>query len=374
MKKLLLFSVLLLVALSCKTGKRAFEKGDYEKAVLQAVERLRDDTDNEDASRILPVAYKLSLETHQATIQNLKSSLDPYRFEGLTEEYALLNNLANNMQRCPACLRLIKPVRYDAEITNAKREAAAFRVVSAKAKLNDKENRNTAIAAYQDLEIAESYAPNNQEILSLKSEALDYATLRVVVQPLYGRNNLSFGYMEVMNQRLVNYLHNTNINRFVRFYTPQEARNLNLSIIDHEIELGVTYFSPARNTNNETYTLKLDSIPVESSRNGKIRYINAEATVVEHFVEYSSNANLAIFIRADNQSNPLRTEVLSNGFIWGDHWATFRGDERALTKEVKALVDKRPQPQPTPDFLFQATSEPLYEDAVRFLRHFYANY
>lgn len=374
MKKLLLLASLFILVVSCKTGKRAFEKGDYEKAVLQAVERLRDDADNKDASSILPVAYKLSLETRLSQINSLKGSLDPYRFEALAKNYELLNNLADNIQRCPACLQLTKPVRYDAELRNARQEVVAFRLISAKAKLKNKENRTVAIAAYQDLEVAEAYDRNNQEILSLKSQALDYATLRVVVQPLYGRNNLSFGYMEVMNQRLVDYLHNTNINRFVRFYTPQEAHNLNLAVVDHEIELGVTYFSPARNTNTETYTLQLDSIPVESSRNGKVRYIDAEATVIEHFVEYSSNANLAIFIRSDNQTNPLRTEVLSHGFIWGDHWATYRGDKRALTKEAQALVNKRPQKQPTPDFLFQATSEPLYEDAVRFLRRYYANY
>lgn len=373
MKRFILFA-LLLVALSCKTGKRAFEKGDYEKAVLQAVERLRDDTDNKEASQILPAAYNLSLQTRLKQIEQLKNSLDPYKNEGLSRNYRILNTLADEVQRCPACLPLVKPKRFDREAEKAANEASAYRYQLALGKMKNRQNRLLAIDAYRDLEVAQSFTPNKQEVIDLKNEALYYATLRVVVQPLYGRNQLNFGYMEVMNQRLVDYLHHTNINPFVHFYTPQEAASQNLEFIDHEIELGITYFSPERNTHKETYTLSKDSVLIESGRNQKPKYGTVSATVIEHTVAYSSNASLAIFIRENQQENPIRTEVLSNGFIWEDRWATYRGDERALNKKAQKLVNQKPQPRPGPDFLFESTAEPLYGKAVDFLKRYYAGY
>jgi hypothetical protein len=374
MKKHLLLFALLVSLVSCKTGKRAFEKGDYEQAVFQAVERLRDDTDNKDASNILPAAYNLGLQTRLRQIEQLKSSMDPYKHEGLARNYRLLNRLANEIQRCPSCLQLVKPKRFDAEEERAANAASAYRLQLAKTKLQSSQERPVAIDAYRDLEVAQSFTPNDQAVIELKNEALYFATLRVVVQPLYGRNQMSFGYMDVMNQRLVNYLHNTNINPFVRFYTPEEAIAQNLEFVDHEIELGITYFSPERNTAKDTYTLTKDSVLIVDGRNQKPRYGTVSATVVEHTVTYNSTASLAIVIHESRQQVPIRTELLSNGFVWEDHWATFRGDERALTKKALELTRQKPQARPNPDFLFKATSEPLYDQAVDFLRRYYTGY
>jgi hypothetical protein len=371
-----IFALILLVSLgtACSTGKRAFEKGNYEKAVLQAVERLRDDTDNEDATKVLPAAYRLSIQTRENGIRNLKTSLDPFRNEAVAREYALLNNLADEIQRCPACLRLVKPKRYDNELEKAQLSASSYRISLAKAKLQNKENRESAKDAYRDLQVAKRLTPNNQEITALLDEALYYGTLHVVVQPLANRNDFNFNYMDVLNQRFVEYLHNTNINPFVRFYTPGEADNANIEWVDHEITMGISFFMPAQNTHTETYTLSKDSVRLDGPNSRKVRYGTVKATVVERSIELASKADLAIFISSNNGKTTLRNEVLTNGYVWRDVSATFNGDERALDDEALSLINHKPLPLPGPDFLFKATTDPLYGQAVDYLRNYYRRY
>ena len=61
-------------------------------------------------------------------------------------------------------------------------------------------------------------------------------------------------------------------------------------------------------------------------------------------------------------------------FVWQDAWATYKGDERALTKENKKMVNRRQLPEPGPQFLFVEFTKPIYNQLTAKIERFYKNY
>ncbi|PIQ19877.1 MAG: hypothetical protein COW65_18220 [Cytophagales bacterium CG18_big_fil_WC_8_21_14_2_50_42_9] len=117
-----------IVAAGCSTGKKAFEKGNYDQAVSLAVNRLQKDPDNDKAIRTLKQAYQFAEEEHQTRIKEISASADIYRWEYLINEYERLNALAESIRRCPACREVVgeKP-KYVTQITEAKLKATEAR-------------------------------------------------------------------------------------------------------------------------------------------------------------------------------------------------------------------------------------------------------
>jgi hypothetical protein len=69
--------------------------------------------------------------------------------------------------------------------------------------------------------------------------------------------------------------------------------------------------------------------------------------------------------RIINQKNLRRQSV------WATEWATFNGDERALSNEQKKLVAQRQLLLPPEQELFNSFAGPLYEDAINFISSVY---
>ena len=67
--------------------------------------------------------------------------------------------------------------------------------------------------------------------------------------------------------------------------------------------------------------------------------------------------------------------VLPGRFVWGEEWATYKGDERALTDEQRRLTRRsEPSAPPTQQELFAAFSRPLLDPATSFIRQYYRRF
>jgi hypothetical protein len=66
-----------------------------------------------------------------------------------------------------------------------------------------------------------------------------------------------------------------------------------------------------------------------------------------------------------NQKNLRRSSV------WASEWATYNGDERALSSQQKRLVEQHQKPLPPEQELFNSFAAPLYEDAMKFISSVY---
>jgi len=71
----LLMAVFIVQIMACSSGKRLFEKGDYDGAVMKASQRLKQAPNNAKAKNTLRSAYTLALKTHLDAIQMAKNKI-----------------------------------------------------------------------------------------------------------------------------------------------------------------------------------------------------------------------------------------------------------------------------------------------------------
>lgn len=61
-------------------------------------------------------------------------------------------------------------------------------------------------------------------------------------------------------------------------------------------------------------------------------------------------------------------------FVWFTEWASFNGDERALSKEQLALCSLRDQMPPPPQNLFIEFTKPIFSQLTGTVKEFYRRY
>lgn len=70
----------------------------------------------------------------------------------------------------------------------------------------------------------------------------------------------------------------------------------------------------------------------------------------------------------------LASEKMPGEYVWVSEWATFNGDERALSAEQLRLTTLKEQPAPAPQDLFIEFTRPIYDQITVKIRDFYKNY
>jgi collagen triple helix repeat protein len=245
MKKLNLITLAVLFVFtvhSCKTGKKAYQKGNYYQSVIQSVQKLRKSPNNKKAMESLREAYPLAIQTLELNTENLKASNDPSKWKLILANYNKINTMYEEILRSPAALKIIpKPKNYYTEIENVKKNAAQETYARALELLN-RGTRQDAIMAYQLFDEVQSYIANYKDSLDKKEEARVMATIYVMVKqdPVPANFAVSGKYFR---NKIDEYLHasESRIN-FIEFYTPEELVNLGIQP-DHEITLRYMDFS-----------------------------------------------------------------------------------------------------------------------------------
>lgn len=366
----LLLSVFIIGA--CSSGKRALEKGDYDKAVLQAVKRLRNDDDHSAARQTLRKGYKLAVQTHLREARQAADGMGEFRYERVLQHYRQLNNLHDEIQRCPSCLQVIpKPKYFQQEYQQALTAAAAERYRKAE-ELLKADSREAAREAYSHLNQVQTLIPGYRDSENLSAEALHRATLHVVLEPAPAPAGILQLDQEFFNARLDEYLHRKPIDPFVRFYSPEEARHLEW--VDHRISLEFGRFSLG-NLIMDTHEKQVsrDSILL-STRSDKEIYGTVTATFIVKSKALVGSGELRLEIEDLSTGRIVSRERFPNQYRWESKWATYRGDERALTEEELAMCRRKELLLPPPQVVFEEFAAPLYSQVESKIRSFYRRY
>ncbi len=243
MKKIF-FPALMLIAVclidSCTSGKQAYQKGNYDEAVLKAISRLRKSPNNKKASQTLMESYPLTVSWHQDNINRAKQSNDDFKWERVVSEYRQINHLYDQLSRCPACLRVVSnPVNYVAELNDARAQAAAIRYQRGEellARARTTRNRNEAIEAYRHFEVAFNMMGEYKDVRDKLEESRFMAILKVVVEPIPAHRNLEISH-EFFENKILEFVESMQVNEFVEFYSSEEAKNIGLEQPDQIIQL-----------------------------------------------------------------------------------------------------------------------------------------
>lgn len=374
--KVLLIGLTTLILGSCSSGKKALENGDYDKAVYTAVERLKASPNNRKAFETLAAGYDYALGRHLTRINDVKLSNDIFKWEEVARNYQSINNLANAVDACPVCMEAVpQPKKFISELADAQYFAAEARYENAK-KLLSLKTRVAAKEAYFDFERAEQYYPNYRDARTLQDSAYWAAVFKVVVEPVVVNSRLYQLSNEYFQDKITEFMLNYETRSFIRFYSPQEASQTKL-IPDQVLTFSFDDFVVGQTYVKERIEdIKLDSVKIGETKSIPAKPIYGTVTgKLNTFEKTISSSGLLDFQIRDFRTNKIITrEKMPGTFVWVDTWATYRGDERALTDEDKKLLRRRESLPPLPQDLFLEFTKPIYSQLVSKIKNFYSRY
>ena len=373
---ILLLSV---VIVSCsKSGKKALESGKYYEAAIQAIDKLRRDSNNDKALEVLPNAYQLAQEDLLRDISRAKLANQQFKYERVVDDYAKLNELHDKIEKCPSCRKVVSPDSYFREYEDALEIAATERYEFADAILR-KGTIDAGRSAYDNFNELARYAPNYKDVNAKIEESLFVGSYHVVVeQP--NINSKMYQYSNDFFRGKVDEFLQTNrrLNKFIRFYQPAEAKQLKLNP-DHVVRLEFIEFVVGE-TNLKSEKINVTSKDSVKTGTAKIGGKNVDvyglvnATVTRNHKSVRSRGLLSMEIYDYKSKKVLLRDQLPGEFIWDNKWASFNGDERALSKsDLEAVRFKEEMPPPAQQ-LFIEFCKPIYDQFSTRIKRFYDKY
>ena len=358
----------------CTTGKNALQKGDYDASVLKAVSRLQNAPKNSEALSVLQTAYGFALQDHLRKIDESKLSNDLYRWETVMYNYQKINQLAEEINSCPACLTVVpNPSKYIKELDESKYNAATARYNSGIQYLNAN-NRQSAKKAYYEFEKVQNLQANYKDVKVKMDDAYWMAVTRVVVQPIFVNSRLYKLSGDYFQQQIDEFMGNYSRNKFVLFYSEQQATKRKI-VPDQVLSLNFDDFIVGQTYVKERVEkLKRDSVVIGETRERKPIYGTVKATLSIFEKQISSSGLLDMTISDWQSKKIVRQQKFPGTYVWVDSWANYKGDDRALTKQQLAMTRRREVVPPPPDALFLEFTKPIYSDLVNAISYYYNNY
>lgn len=358
----------------CTTGKNALQKGDYDASVEKSVSRLQNSPKNSEAIQVLKTAYDLALKDHLRKIEEAKASNDLFRWESIMYDYQKINQLADDINSCPACLTVVQgPTKYINELADSKYNAAAARYNSGLSYLREN-NRQAAKKAYYEFEKTQNLQANYKDVKAKMEDAYWAAVARVVVQPIIvnsGTYKLSADYFQ---QQIDQFIGSYSRNKFVIFYGEAQATEQKivpdqvLSLNFDDFVVGQTYVK------EKVEKLKRDSVVIGETRDKKPVYGTVKANLSIFEKNISSSGLLDMSITDWKTKKLVRQQKFPGTYIWRDSWASYKGDDRALSKQQLAITRRKEILPPPPSALFLEFTKPIYTQLVEDISYYYNNY
>jgi len=362
MKRLLVY-IFIALSLSCSSGKKAYQRGDYVLAVNQAIERLRQKPDNSKSQEALKLAYPLAIEFLETQATSTIASDAPFKWKSAIGYYNQINALHDQVKTSPAALRIIKnPVSKFTEIGEL-RKKAADESYEAGIQAMMKNTRSDAIRAYYLFQETNSFEQGYKDVVELQHQAEYNATLRIQYKEISYRNRADWVTVEpiINNLRLP----------FTKFYTAEQAEN-EKAPIHHTMLIEVLGYNEANPTTSRSENNYTDSVQVEKTIGGKkvkvYDKVYGKATVFEKRV--NARGLVQITIKELNTEKQLMVnEFIGNG-QWSGTWSRCSGDQRALPERVRNGCSRQ-EPQPDSQEMLKMARMDVTRQIERSLTQFY---
>lgn len=365
--------------ISCNSAQKAFNKGDYEEAVRLSIQKLREKPNDKKARALLVDSYHKAVEANLSTIEAYERIEDPLRWEPIVRAYNLLNVLHQRLDRCPVCDDML-PQRnlYVDEWNEARQNAADVRYRMGVSALAGS-TREDAKQAMEHFMMAEQFVSDYKDVHRQMDIALNRATLHVVIRQMPVQQRMYESIQTEFERKLMEVVSNRSTNRYVRFYSEEEVRRQRPEFIDHYITMTFESFRVG-NTVFESNTTELtskDSVKIGDARVGG-ETVPVYDKVTAKYTAYTKTIlgdGQLLFAISDAETGRI---VLQQRFVgdyqWRHEWASFNGDERALSPKQKELAALRDMPPPPDTHIFEEFTIPIFDSVSDRIRRFYAQY
>ncbi len=381
MKQLLPFLLTLSVlAGACKATKKAYEQGDYERAVINSVDRLRSNPDHRKSQETLSLAYPAMLEYFQDKVIQSRQSANPLRWEGIMEYYDIMNRAHDEIQRSPAARRVIpNPQNFASEYQDARRNAAEARYLLGEDALGMAEDgdREAGKEAFTHFQKADALIPGYRDAYSLTQYARDLATLFVAIEPVPIHSQMLEMSNEYFQNQIIEYASSVNFGEFVYLYPAgrNERRPADqiLRMSFDDFVVGQAYVKETVRERSRDSVI-IDEVQVTQD---SVRPIYGTVKAESHVFKKQVTSTGLLDVRViDARSGRVISQRKFPGtHQWVDSWGFYTGDQRALNEDDKeAMRKKRESPVPAPQQLFIEFTRPIYGQVTNYLRDYYRRY
>ena len=372
------FSILLSLLFSCKSAEKSLKKGDFDDSVIRAAEKLKSNPDHSSSTDILKQAYPLAFEQHLADIRKNKESDNLFKWEAELQSYEKLNRLFQVIDQCGSCAKIITAQNFAQEEKLARHNAANVRYKEGQTLLAIGD-RESARKAYEHFEVVIRILPNFNDVEKKLDLAYEIASFKVVVEQVLVTSRTYQLSNEYFQERVNEYLQtNKRLNKFVRFYMPEEAVNLKIQP-DHIIKLQFDDFVVGNTLveKNTEVVISKDSVKIGEKQVGRSKtpiYDKVTAKFTQSRKTVLSAGLLDMQIMDFKTKRVVTQEKFNGEYNWMCEWAHFNGDERALTPAQLRKCKSQELLPPAPQQLFIEFSKPIYERLTSKLQNYYAKY
>lgn len=378
MKRLLLFTVLLSLLVSCG-GRKQIEKqlttGNYDIAISNALKKLKNNKDKKHKQKfvvLLEDAYQKVVARDLNTIAHLKKDGNPEQYKAIYELYA-------NLDARQEAIKPVLPLKIDNKYLTLNFDDYTDELVDYRYKtsdylldqgiaLLDSENKYNAREAFQLFNYVDKINPNFENVNELIHEAIEVGTDYVSV-------HIENQTQQIIPQRLEDELLDFNTYGINNFWTVYHANAQDQIDYDFGMTLALTQINVSPERINERQILRrkqiVDGWEYVLDENGNVqkdslgndikvdKIITVKARVFETIQSKSSQV-VGTIIYKDLKSNQVVDSFnIDSGFVFENLFAEFRGDRRALTRNDLALLRNRLLPFPSNEQLVYDTGEDL---------------
>ncbi|MFK7921028.1 MAG: hypothetical protein AB8H47_03680 [Bacteroidia bacterium] len=383
MKQILPVLLIFVIGLgACKSTKRAYQKGDYETAIFNSIERLRKSPNNKKAIQTLSEAYPDFLVYMQDNIDQAKQGGDQLRWEEISGYYDILNRVYDEIQRSPGAKAVVRsPKRFSSEYRESTQKAAEVRYAlgTQRLALGRNGDREAAKDAYYHFEKALEWQSGYRDSQELMLESRDFATLYVQIEPIPMHSRTLALSNEFFENQIAEYIAATTFNPFIRFFMPSQVASMGRNA-DQVVRMQFDDFVVGQSYVKETVVNRQrDSVVVGKVNITKDSTVNAYGTVkaeVHQFQKQITSTGLLDLKIIDSRSGRVVSQRKFPGtFVWYDYWGFFNGDERALENaDDRFLRKSRESMPPPPQDLFTEFTRPIFSQLTDYVANYYRNY
>ncbi|RYG21768.1 MAG: hypothetical protein EOO07_01755 [Chitinophagaceae bacterium] len=216
--------------------------------------------------------------------------------------------------------------------------------------------------------------PNYRDTKQKIDEAYWAAVVKVVVQPV----RVNSSYYELSNQyfqqKVSEWMSAYQHNKFVLFYDEAQAYKQNI-VPDQVMRLQFDDFVVGQTYVKERVEkLKKDSVKISESRADGPVYATVKATLSIFDKKVASSGLLDMTVIDYATNKVIRQRKLAGTYVWEDQWASYKGDDRALSKLQLEISKKKEMRPPAPSTLFVELTKPIYSQLVNEISNFYNSY
>lgn len=377
-RTILTLFIISLILSGCSSGKKAYQRGDYYNATLQAANRLRSSPDNKKALRAIEDSYPMALSYFQQRIDQTLQGNSKFRYSEVTGYYQKMNHMADEVSRCPAALRIFPALNhYTAELAESRQLAAGEHYDAGLAN----ERINTRLSwkeAYYNYLQADRFVQGYRDVRERMQTARFHATMKVVVEQIPVPKVYQLTSDFFLNQ-VLEALSNSKASEWVAYYSPASAEQAGIRQPDQLLQITFDDFVIGQIYDKETIReLSRDSVVVgtvtleNGSKQNVYNTVKAKLTTFRR--ELTSKGVLDVMIIDLPVNSVVSQRKFPGQYVWFSEWGSFNGDERALTKEQLGICKLKPVMPPPHQELFVEFTKPLYAQLLPFLKSFYSKY